>query len=152
MNYFASTLIMLSHDDRGVEALITADNKHNYPENWRSWYLTLIRSTCGVTDRWTDGRDRKHHKLHRPLTREIMIDLYMQKNWWVLLLRGVLSRKLYTLIRMAPRHPYPAGIIDLAEAQMKLNLNEWVCTDMNVCWSYPESIQNINNQQRDYIE
>ncbi len=27
----------------------------------------------------------------------------------------------------------PAGIIDSAEAQMKLNLNEWVCTDMNVC-------------------
>ncbi len=27
----------------------------------------------------------------------------------------------------------PAGIIDSAEAQMKLNLNEWVCMDMNVC-------------------
>ncbi len=27
----------------------------------------------------------------------------------------------------------PAGIIDSAEAQVKLNLNEWVCTDMNVC-------------------
>ncbi len=46
----------------------------------------------------------------------------------------------------------PAGIIDSAEAQMKLNLNEWVRTDMNVCWSYPEPIRNINNQQRDYIE
>ncbi len=27
----------------------------------------------------------------------------------------------------------PAGIIDSAEAQMKLSLNGWVCTDMNVC-------------------
>ena len=27
----------------------------------------------------------------------------------------------------------PAGVIDSAEAQMKLNLNELVCTDMNVC-------------------
>ena len=26
----------------------------------------------------------------------------------------------------------PAGIIDSGEAQMKLNLNEWECTDMNV--------------------
>ncbi len=26
----------------------------------------------------------------------------------------------------------PAGIIDSADFQMKLNLNEWVCTDMNV--------------------
>ena len=27
----------------------------------------------------------------------------------------------------------PAGIIDSAEAQMKGNLNDWVCTDVNKC-------------------
>ncbi len=28
---------------------------------------------------------------------------------------------------------FPAGIIASAEAQLSLNLNEWVCTDMNIC-------------------
>ena len=40
------------------------------------------------------------------------------------------ARNLFQLIAEVTYH---AGIIDSAEAQMKLNLNECVCTDMNVC-------------------
>ena len=46
----------------------------------------------------------------------------------------------------------PAGIIDSVEAQVNGNLNEWVHADMNECWSNPEPIQIVNNQQSDYIE
>ncbi len=38
-----------------------------------------------------------------------------------------------SIVHGRPILAFPAGIIDSAEAQMKLNLNEWVCTDMNVC-------------------
>ena len=47
-----------------------------------------------------------------------------------------LARIRFDQINVHPR--FPAGIIDSAEAQMKLNLNEWVCTDMNVSWTNPK--------------
>ena len=34
---------------------------------------------------------------------------------------------------MVHAHKYPTGILDSAEAQVKGNLNEWVCMDMNEC-------------------
>ena len=43
----------------------------------------------------------------------------------------------------------PAGIIGSAEAQVNGNLNEWVRTNMNQCWTNAEPIQIVNNQQSD---
>ncbi len=70
--------------------------------------------------------------------------------FWNLNLESAVFFKFESRIPGPP--PLQGPIIDSAEAQMKLNLNEWICTDMNVCWSYPEPIRNINNQQKDYIE
>ena len=54
------------------------------------------------------------------------------------------NNKMFTSLRLNQLQ-LPVGIIDSAEAQVNRNLNEWVCTDMNQCWSNPEPIQNVNN-------
>ncbi len=56
------------------------------------------------------------------------IVVYVSSNSFVILIFLC-----YFLFLVTENDDIPAGIIDSAEAQMKLNLNEWVCMDMNVC-------------------
>ena len=44
-----------------------------------------------------------------------------------------LKSRLWAPVSILDSKTFPAGIIGSAEAQVKLNMNEWVCTDMNVC-------------------